>query len=365
MVETNFTIPYFLLYLGLSVAIFAVFVAFFLKKAKREYRQFRLKKHPSNPIFSPAPYSEWEGAGVFNPAAIQDDDGNIHLLYRAIGGDGMSRFGYAMSRDGFNLWDKSLVPIFSMSSPRYGQKFDPIQYPSGGSWGGCEDPRMVRIDGRIYLTFNAFDGWDFIRMAVSSIDETDFFDRKWKWSKPMLISPPNQVHKNWVLFPEKIKGKFAILHSVNPEVQIDYVDSLENLSHGIQKINSRHGQRAPRVEWDTWVRGAGPPPIKTDQGWLVLYHAVEKSAPSQYKLGAMLLDLNNPKKIIARSPAPLLCPEEWYENDWKPGIVYASGAVVKGDDLLVYYGGGDKHVCIAHISFKELMDSLLEHGKIN
>ena len=78
----------------------------------------------------------------------------------------------------------------------------------------------------------------------------------------------------------------------------------------------------------------------------------------------MLLDLKDPERVIARSPAPLLSPDEWYENDWKPGIVYASGAIVKGDDLLVYYGGGDKHVCIAHISFKQLMDSLLKHGKV-
>src|SRR3989344_6731942 len=97
--------------------------------------------------------------------------------------------------------------------------------------------------------------------------------------------------------------------------------------------------------------------MKTGKGWLLWYHGETEGEPC-YKLGAMLLDLNNPEKVLARSPKPILFSEEWYEHDWKPGIVYASGAVVKDGELLVYYGGGDKHVCVAHMPLQELLESL-------
>lgn len=172
------------------------------------------------------------------------------------------------------------------------------------------------------------------------------------------------VNKNWVLFPEKINGKFAILHSVSPDVQIDYADRLEDLDNGNQVIKSRFGQKEPREEWDTWIRGAGPSPVKTGEGWLILYHATNRKDLHKYKLGALLLDINNPKRVLARSSAPLLTSEKWYENDWKSGVVYACGAAVKDRTLYVYYGGGDKHVCVAHTSLDELLNWLIKYGKI-
>ncbi len=356
---------------GIVLVVFAAAIALSrVPKIIREWKK-HLKRHTLNPIFSPPPYSDWEAVGTFNPAAVRDDNGNIHIIYRAVGSDGVSRFGYGRSEDGYTFTEKSPYPVFAMSNPRTGtedlpagrQEFDPVMYPSGGSWGGAEDPRLVRIDGRIYLTFSAFDGWDFIRIAVSHIDEEDFFNRRWKWSKPLLISPPGQIHKNWVLFPEKINGKFAVLHSINPEVRIDYVNRFEDLSYGFQKIQSEYQNKIKSGEvkrWETWVRGIGPPPVKTDKGWLVLYHAIEKSEPHAYKLGALLLDLKDPRKVIARSPEPLLFPSEWYENDWKPGIIYACGAVIQGDNLLVYYGGGDKHVCVSEMPLSDLYDLLFK-----
>lgn len=355
-----FQISYFILTLGFAIALLAVTIAFVWRIAPSVIRHFFLSRHNNNPVLSPPEYSDWEAIGTFNPAAVKDDNGKVHIVYRALGADGMSRFGYALSTDGTNFSDKSPYPVFVMQNPRSNtpQRFDPVMYPSGGSWGGCEDPRMVRMDGRVYLSFNAFDGWDFIRMAVTSIDEKDFFSKKWKWSKPILISPTGKINKNWVLFPEKINGKFAILHSISPEIQIDFVDNLEELAYGDKKINSKFGQKAPRPSWDTWLRGAGPPPIKTDRGWLVLYHATTQG-DGRYKLGAMLLDQNDPKNVTHRSPGPVLIPDEWYENDWKPGVVYACGAVIKDGELFVYYGGGDKHVCVAKTPLEELLNSLV------
>ncbi|MFA5652354.1 MAG: hypothetical protein WC933_03235, partial [Candidatus Paceibacterota bacterium] len=322
-----------------------------------------LSRHHKNPVISPKVVNgkEWMAEGVFNPAAIVIKD-KTHLLFRAVGTDGISRVGYASSNDGLHFDELHPEPVFYLKRSHFGNgkmvdKYDPVMYPSGGSWGGCEDPRLVKVDDKIYMTFNAFDGWDFIRVGYTSIKEEDFAKCKWNWSKPKLISPHGEIHKNWVIFPEKINGKFAILHSLTPDVQIDYIDKLENLSSGKEKIKSKYGRKVPRRMWDTWVRGAGPPPIKTDDGWLIFYHAISAEEPSKYKLGAMLLDLENPKKIIARSSAPVLLPDMWYENEGKPGIVYACGATIKDDTLFIYYGGGDKFVCVASVPFKEFMDS--------
>ena len=324
-----------------------------------------LKKFHKNPIISPKEHHEWTHGGTFNPAAFQDSEGGIHILYRAVGADGVSRFGYAGSKDGIVFDDHAPHPVFALQKPRNDvdpkdRYYDPVMYPSGGSWGGCEDPRMVKIGKRIYVTFSAFDSWDCIRIGLTSISEKNFLEKNWKWSKPLLISPFNKISKNWVLFPEKFDGKFAILHSVFPNIEIDLVDNLEDLHSGKKTINSNFVKDFVRKSqsWDTVMRGVGPPPLKTDQGWLVLYHAIDKNDPGKYKLGAFLLDLKDPKKVIARSPAPLLEPQMWYENDWKFGVVYACGAVIDGDTLYVYYGGGDKHICVATGSVSHLLDHI-------
>lgn len=323
------------------------------------------KRHHTNPIMEPFPHHVWESEAVFNPAALVTG-GKVHLLYRAVGADGVSRIGHTSSEDGFHFKRHTKHPVFVMNNPRRYtvarevQRFDPTLYASGGSWGGSEDPRMVAIDGRIYVTFNAFDGWDFIRITSISIDEQDFLARRWKWSDPIIISEPNRINKNWVLFPEKIKGKFAILHSIYPDISVDYVDHLDDLAKGKKVIKSKFAPRVPRKSWDSHVRGAGPPPIRTDKGWLVLYHAIDQTDPDRYKLGAMLLDLKEPTRIIARSRGPLLAPDMWYENDWKPGIVYACGAVVKDETLFIYYGGGDKYICLATAPLQPFVDDLIK-----
>ncbi len=351
------------------VALFFFVVRYFKIRKKRTVIQDiypRLKKLPRNPVISPVPYLAWSQGGTFNPAAFKGKDGRTHIIYRAVGNDGVSRLAYAASDDGIHFNDQVPYPVFSMESlrniPAYNKKPNFVMYPSGGSWGGCEDPRMVLIDGTIYITFSAFDGWDFIRMGVISIKEEDLLKKHWYWNRPLLISPPGKVNKNWVLFPEKINGKFAILHSISPKVEIDYVESFERLARGQQIIDSHFSNGMPRPTWDTWVRGVGPPPIRTDYGWLVLYHGVSKDEPHKYKLGAILLDINDPHKIIARSPTPILDPDMWYESDWKPGVIYACGAVIENDTLYVYYGGGDKHVCVAHMPAHTLLNWLKDYG---
>jgi predicted GH43/DUF377 family glycosyl hydrolase len=321
-----------------------------------------LNKHHKNPLLSPKPYLDWQAGGTFNPAAFTDDNGRVHVVYRAVGSDGVSRLGYASSSDQLHFDDHEVYPVFSMSYDHLSitpKRYDPILYPSGGSFGGCEDPRMVRIDERIYVTFSAFDNWGSIRVGLISIHEYDFFNKRWNWTDPLLISPPGQVHKNWVLFPEKIHGKFAIIHSIVPEVLVEYVDTLNANTKPIESPRPAGPQPGKKGSWDDRIRGAGPPPIKTEKGWLLLYHAMEKGEHHKYKIGAMLLDLRDPSKVIARARQPIMEPDMWYEDDWKPGIVYACGATVKDDTLYVYYGGGDKHICVAHTSLSGLLSSMI------
>jgi beta-1,2-mannobiose phosphorylase / 1,2-beta-oligomannan phosphorylase len=328
-----------------------------------------LYKHQSNPIIEPRGNNYWEMKATFNPGAIYADN-RVHLLYRAIGGDDSSVLGYASSEDGVyvqeRLDDPAFAPMMHMYQKpgRTAAAASRIPYSSGGGWnGGCEDPRLILLDSQVYLMYTAFDGWGSVRIALSSIPLDDFLHKRWQWKNPVMISPPGEIHKNWVLFPEKINGKFAILHSISPEISIEYIDDLDKFVDSGQVIESHYDRHSKTGSWDSWVRGAGPPPIKTDIGWLLFYHAMDVRDPNRYKLGAMVLDANNPTKVLYRSRAPILEPEEWYENTgWKSGVVYSCGAVVKDGELYVYYGGADSVVCVAMANLEKFLDELKKHG---
>lgn len=322
-----------------------------------------------NPILRPGRHP-WSAEAVFNPAAAVLG-GRTHLIYRAVGTDGVSRLGYASSSDGI-VFDKRLpYPIYVARNPHNialdRRRYSPVMYPSGGSWGGCEDPRMVVIEGRVYVTFNMFENWK-LRVAVIMMDVEDFLAMRFTaWEGPIMLSHSDR-DKNWVLFPEKIWGRFAVLHSIiGPEddrVRIEYADDLAELAQ--RKFKSPDPQKIPdkAIAWHVHTRSAGPPPVRTDRGWLVLYHANDAAEGHRYKLGAMLLDLNDPTKVLHRASRPVLSPDEQYENSGKPGIVYAGGAVVRpdqagNDTLFVYYGGADKVVCVATARLDLFLDALV------
>lgn len=327
------------------------------KIIKEERKTLKLKKLAHNPIIKPSLYS-WESKATFNPAAFEHD-GKIHIVYRAIGDDDSSALGYAYSYDGLNIEGRPTYHIYkrSFNSSRDVPKID---YLSGGGWsGGCEDPRLVLIDDIVYMIFTAFDGWGSVRIALTSIKFEDFKNKKWNWEKAVMISPPNEINKNWVLFPERINGKFAVMHSFYPNILIDYFDSLDELD-GKKFIKSNNTRPIDYTRgWDSWFRGVGPSPIKTKDGWLVLYHAMDYRNTDRYRMGAMLLDLDDPTKILYRSKSPILEPEEDYENNGnKWGVIYSCGAVVKNGELFVYYGAADKFVCVASIKLEVLIDDL-------
>ncbi len=334
------------------------------KKSKTILKDIRkpelcLKRSIDKLIISPNPENSWEAWQTFNPAAILIKN-KIHFLYRAIGDNWLSSLGYANSYDGFKINRRLPYAVYQHLTVSEPYKY--YSFASGGSWGGCEDPRIVRVgnENKLYLTYTACDSG--LRMGISSIKLNDFLNERWNWSKARLISPPNEVHKNWVIFPEKINNKYAILHSINPKILIAYVDSLD-FKKG-EYINSKFIGKTNKRRWDSNLRGSGPPPIKTKDGWLVLYHANDYRENWKYKVGAMLLDIKNPEKVICRSKQPILEPEGDYEMyGSKPGIVYASGAIVKDGRLIIYYGGADNYVCVAHTNLNKFLKALKEGKK--
>jgi len=312
-----------------------------------------LQKAEENPIILPKSENNWECWQVFNPGVILLE-GKVHFLYRAIGKDFVSRIGYASSEDGFHITERSPDPIYEHPKGNPFIRFFPF---SGGSFQGAEDPRIVRVNNEdtLYMTYTACDTT--LGVALTSIKVKDFLNKNWNWKTPRIISNPTQVHKNWVIFPERINGMYAILHSINP-ITIEYRETLE-FQEG-EFIESQYDPFIKKEDgWESWLRGAGAPPVKTKDGWLLFYHGLDKTNSGRYKVGVSLLDLKDPTKVLCTSSYPILEPEEDYElNGFKPGIVYVTGAIVKNSELLVYYGASDSYVCVAHTNLKEFLDRL-------
>ena len=333
-------------------------------KAKKAFAN--LKRFHKNPIIIPDAATEWESEAAFNPAALYDD-GKVHLLYRAVGKGGISCFGYASSKDGFHFEKTPSEPAYIPRKDFEGIHTKPTQitdlYKSGCGWGGCEDPKLTAMDGRIHMTYVAYNGYSHPRVALSSIDRADFNNKKWNWDEPVLMSRPGVINKSACLLPEKIKGKYVIFHRVFPHILIDYRDELRfddgNWLEAKHRITTRPGM------WDSRKLSVGATPIKTNTGWLVIYHAIDDRDDSRYKIGAMILALEDPSRVLFRTSNPILEPEEHYENEGKPGIVYPCGAVVLKDELFVYYGGGDRVACCATARLDQFVKGVKKDKRVS
>lgn len=286
----------------------------------------------------------WEEKAVFNPAAIRIRE-NVHLLYRAMSNDNTSVLGYASSKNGIDIDFRSEVPAYV---PR--ENFERKTVPGGNS--GCEDPRITQIGNRVYICYTAFDGSNPPRVALSSIAVSDFLRQKWEWTKPVLISPPNIDDKDACIFPEKIKGKYFIIHRSGDDIDLSIND---NLNFDGTSWLEEYRWIAPRPGmWDSRKVGVASPPIKTKEGWLLLYHGI--SDDGIYRVGAALADLRDPMKITARSAEPIFEPrKEFQKNGQVPNVVFPCGSVVIGKKLFIYYGGADSVVGVATIPLSILL----------
>ncbi len=303
----------------------------------------------SNPILTAVPEHPWEAKLAFNPAAI-DAGGSVHILYRAMGADNTSTMGYARSEDGIHIDERLDAPVYV---PR--EDFEQKRgSPNGNS--GCEDGRISQIGDRLYLCYTAYDGINHTRVAVSSISVDDFVAKRFdQWSKPQLITPNYLDEKDVCLFPEAIRGKYVLLHRVSPYICIIHFDTLDFSKEEINRCVELMGPRPGT--WESEKVGIAGPPIKTEKGWLLIYHAV--SGDKHYSLGAALLDLDDPTVVLARTVDPILSPDEPYEKIGEiNNVVFSNGAVVRGDTLFVYYGGADAVVGVATGSISRLLDIL-------
>lgn len=237
------------------------------------------------------------------------------------------------------------------------EKFDPLAYPSGGGWGGAEDPRLTRVGKTVHMLYVALDT-GIPQLNITSIPKADFSARRWwRWRKPRNISPPGVIVKSGCLFPEKIRGRYVVLYRIFPDIWMDFVDDLRFEAAGCLK--GKPVIRVRKGHWDSRKIGAGAPPIKTREGWLLIYYGVDDRDASRYKIGAMLLDREDPTRVLYRSRQPILEPDRWYENEGhKAGIAYPCGAVMKDGNLLVYYGGADSYLCAASAPWKEFLGAM-------
>lgn len=336
----------------------------------------RLKKYANNPILKPQG-DGFEGLCVLNPAVIYDEDEKLFkMLYRAAGNDKQHYIylGLAESKDGFNFERKFNKPVLAPDI--------------NGADGGCvEDPRLVKMGGYYYLTYasRTFAPGQYWR------EDKEYFGFRPEFGPTMLIYNNSVTHLavsrdliNWkklgritdsrfddrdvYIFPEKINGKFVRLsrpmewcgkgfENEAPAIWISYSSDLMEWEKPRLLMKGNEW-------WENKKIGGSTPPIKCEYGYLVLYHGVAEK-DGAYRVGAVILDKNDPEKILARTKDFIMEPEFDFETQgYYNGCVFPTGICVKDGEMFVYYGAADKFVCVATADFKKFCDSVYSEGKL-
>ena len=308
-----------------------------------------LARFAGNPVLRPIREHYWESRFLLNPGAIRLN-GRVYIVYRAFGDDDISRLGMAVSEDGFAFTERLDEPIFEPITPSEEK--------------GCEDPRLTLIDGRVYMLYTAYSG-TVAQIAAASISVEDFVDYRWKsWHRHGLVFP-GFTDKDAALFPEQLDGKYVMLHRVDPHIWITFSTHLR--CPWPRKEHTILAGSRPGMVWDSLKIGGGAQPIKTEYGWLLIYHGVDHD--HVYRLGVMLVDLADPTVLLYRSPNFILEPTERFEvgekdESWVPNVVFTCGAVSRDvgkdiltarDEVLVYYGAADSVIGVATARIEDLV----------
>ncbi|MGI5916739.1 MAG: glycoside hydrolase family 130 protein [Anaerolineae bacterium] len=213
---------------------------------------------------------------------------------------------------------------------------------------GIEDCRVTELDGRYWLTYTVASPRGIGVALASTVDWREF-------TRHGVILPP--TNKDCAIFPGKANGRYAMLHRPigvflgGPFIWLAYSDDMEHWGHHHCVVRTRSDM------WDSARVGAGAAPIYTDEGWLEIYHGANHE--HRYCLGALLLDLEDPCKVIARSEEPIMEPLADYERAGFFGeVVFTNGHIVDGDTITMYYGASDAVICGATLSIREILDSL-------
>lgn len=322
----------------------------------------------------------FEEMGVLNPAVIKEAD-FVHVFYRAVGKGNYSSIGYCKLNGPFTVIERFAEPLI----------LPEFEYESHG----VEDPRIVKIDDLYYLTYTAYDGVNALGALATSTDLRH-------WKKHGLLVPKitfdefnyitkvkNKLNekylrynehdhifekegkkmflwdKNLIFFPRRIEGKLYFMHRIKPDIQIVVgIEKLEDLIPDFwQKYFLNFNKNvvlSPKYDHEVSYIGGGCPPIETAKGWLVIYHGVRDSIKGYvYSACAVLLDLDNPQKEIARLPYPLFEPEKtWELRGEVNNVCFPTGTALFDDTLYIYYGAADERIAYASVSLSALLKEL-------
>lgn len=325
---------------------------------------------------------KYETAAVLNPAVVQTGN-TLEMFYRAVQRDNYSTIGYCVLEGPLKVVERATEPILR---PEYDYEKQ-----------GVEDPRIVNIEDTYYLTYTAFDGKN-ARIAYAESKNLK------EWKKRGIISPqltydkaenlfresshnlkekyfffesyykdkagPDVIlwEKDALLFPKKINGRFALIHRVLPGMQIILFDRFEQLmdkkywEHYLKELGE-HVILEPKYAFESRNIGGGAPPLETDAGWLLIYHAVEDSSYGKiYHAAAALLDKQNPMKVIGRLDYPLFSPETDYEKSGNTNnVIFPTDTALFDDRLYIYYGAADQVIAAVSLNLNELLVELLRN----
>jgi beta-1,2-mannobiose phosphorylase / 1,2-beta-oligomannan phosphorylase len=294
----------------------------------------KLNRVFSHPILKPVAEHEWEAAAVFNTAAVYHND-LFHLIYRATdidasGKEGpfISRLGHAVSSDGLNF-ERQKIPLLSNKGEQ--------------ELRGLEDPRIVKIDNTFYMMYTGYRGKTAGDYRICLASSTDLIN----WKRHGIVL--DESNKDASLFPEKINGRFCMFHRRDPDIWIAYSDDLKSWTD-----HTRVMEPVPSSKWESRKIGISGPPIKTEDGWLLIYHGV--SQDSVYTQGIALLDLSDPSKVLYRQTEPILEPElKWEKEGCVPNVVFSCGQIETGGSILIYYAGADTVIGVAELKKKDIV----------
>lgn len=331
-----------------------------------------IKRCPENPIVQPGLY-DWRRITVFNPAVILEN-GKFCMYERTAGQLRPFKcyIGLLESEDGIHFTHVREEPVLSPEM---------LGFP----YGSVQDPRVVKIDGLYYMTYALRPCSYGYNPNGLGVPESVKFTYPPEWEKPenyltrsgialsedgihfrhLSYTTPLDINdRDNILFPEKIGGKFTLLR--RPEEYIGsrygtekpgiWISCSEDLIHW----DEPRLVAVPEFPWEYRKIGGATPPIRTEKGWLTLYHGVDRD--NVYRAGVMLLDLQNPEKVIARAKTPILEPQEYYEKFglFIPNVVFPTGNVVKDGLLYIYYGCCDTAICLATVPLDELLEFVMK-----
>ncbi|TAM80292.1 MAG: glycosidase [Acidobacteria bacterium] len=281
----------------------------------------------------------FQSFATFNPAVIEKD-GKIVMLYRAQDKEKTSSLGYAVSDDGVHFKRRAQA-VLGPNTP----------YEKGG---GTEDPRLVQIDGTYYLTYTGFNnvdgvGPDHREAQLCLATSRDLIH----WTRHGVIMPAykGKWNRGWTksgaIIPKKINGKYWMYYmggASDTGGEMGLAESVD-LIHWTDALDHPVAVKRPG-DFDSQVVEPGPPPVILPQGILLIYNGANDQLV--YSTGWLLLDKNDPSRILARAEKPLFHPaERWEKVGQVPNVVFVEGLVRRGKRWLFYYGGADKYVGVA------------------